>query len=348
MKKVDNNKHKKWLAVLAGRRARRIYRRRGPRAKSTVVEGEVWIRFPRELSVSKAANLQPCIRKLQMAARVRGTIITLDLSMVDNITAAGMILLHANVSSIIKRRGGDVSFKLRLPSVDKACQVLKQIGFLDCIGYDDDAAITPCEEDVVHWHATSGSGAEGEKYDAVVQDYLRNRIPGQFDSALFKGVSEAMTNVSQHAYLDFLEPERQREYKPWWMFSQIKDDVLTVVFCDLGVGIPRTLPIRYSALKARLLTAATGKGRDGKAIDLAIKESMSRTNKAHRGRGLGQITSSIIGCEGGKVIIFSNKGYYERSNGSDLPTFGSITKSIGGTIISWQVPLLTSGSEVAE
>ncbi|WP_320837314.1 hypothetical protein [Zhongshania sp.] len=347
MKKIDNNAHKNLLVVLTARLARRRRRKHNPPKRLKLVEGQAWIRFPRELGISNGLNIQPFIKRVQMAGRIRGTKIILDLSAVEKINAAAMILLHANVASIINRRGGDVAFRLRLPIEDKACQVLKQIGFLDCIGYDEEAEIIPCEEDVVHWHATSGFGAEGAKYDAVVQDYLRTRIPGQFDSKLYNSVSEAMTNVSQHAYLDLHKPDREREYKPWWMFSQIKDDVLTVVFCDLGVGIPRTLPIRYSKLKAKLLATTAKSSGDGKAIAIAIKESISRTKKSHRGRGLGQITSSIIDCEGGKVIVFSNKGYYERSNGVEKPRYGSIKDSIGGTIISWQVPLLTTESEAA-
>jgi hypothetical protein len=143
-----------------------------------------------------------------------------------------------------------------------------------------------------------------------------------------------MTNAHQHAYIDqrgdgITTPST---YRPWWMFSQEKDGKLSVVFCDLGIGIPSSLP-RTRPRLWHLMRNMT----QGRQIEGAVRESQTRTKKQHRGKGLRQIIQTISSSEGGKAIILSNKGWYSMKAGKRAS--GDFSDSIMGTVIYWRMPL---------
>lgn len=119
------------------------------------------------------------------------------------------------------------------------------------------------------------------------------------------------------------------------MFSQERDGRLMVVFCDLGVGIPGTLPIKNPTLWQRIQTFRSHL--DAHAIQEAISESRTRTGLHHRGKGLKQLVDVIAHLEGGQVNIFSNKGRYTLKSGSESIT--QFKDDIFGTLIMWQVPI---------
>ncbi|MCY1357882.1 hypothetical protein D9M69_443930 [compost metagenome] len=152
-----------------------------------------------------------------------------------------------------------------------------------------------------------------------------------------------MTNAHHHAYLFprgdgvYTSPS----YKPWWMFSQEKDGLLTVVFCDLGVGIPGSLPRskdegwqRWWAVMKKLGFHTQG---DALIIRGAVRHSRTRTELHNRGKGLRQIIETVSAIPSGKAIIQSNKGCYRISEGHE--TFNDRRTSINGTILFWQLPL---------
>lgn len=117
--------------------------------------------------------------------------------------------------------------------------------------------------------------------------------------------------------------------------------MLSVVFCDLGVGIPNSLPFSDDAgwKKWYLIMSRLGlnKKGDAKLIQGAIRHSRTRTRKHNRGKGLTQIVETIAATKGGMAIILSNRGWYQIQEGKE--TFGDYDMSINGTIISWQMPL---------
>ena len=125
------------------------------------------------------------------------------------------------------------------------------------------------------------------------------------------------------------------EPKEWWMFSQERDGLLTVVFCDLGIGIPGTLPIKKPNLWKRI--QAFGSHLDAHAIQEAIGESRTRTGLHHRGKGLKQLVDVIAKVNGGQVNIFSNRGRFTLKSGSE--SISQFKDDIYGTLITWQVPI---------
>lgn len=189
--------------------------------------------------------------------------------------------------------------------------------------------------------ATDGLGSEGKKYEDVVGEKYETRI-SQITNRLYLGITEAMTNSIQHAYIaQRADKLNVSEEKPgyWWMFSQEKDGWLTIVFCDLGVGIPNTLPLKDPNLWQRLCELLGRNPNDAEAVEEATKPQTSRTLQKHRGKGLRQICEIVESNDGATLIIHSNRGCYTLAKSGGRNT--EFSDSILGTLISWRLPLIT-------
>ncbi|TWC17138.1 hypothetical protein FBY06_11814 [Pseudomonas sp. SJZ085] len=256
----------------------------------------------------------------------------IDFSETRKFSAGATILLYAELSRLLENVAG-LRIRSTIPKSNKAAQVLQQIGLSRLLRTKNR---TEClDGDVVNWRSARGQGALGEKYDEILGFY-DGRITESLQTELYTGITEAMTNAHQHAYIgprgDGITTDP--DYRPWWMFSQEKDGKLSVVFCDLGVGIPASLPHtrpRLWHLMDRLNMT------QGRQIEGAVRDSRTRTKKQHRGKGLRQIIETISSCNGGKALILSNKGWYSIKSG--VPDSGDFTDSIMGTVIYWQMPL---------
>lgn len=264
----------------------------------------------------------------------------LDLSKTKQFIAAGAILFYAEIDRLLDLHP-TLKITCRNPFNKKATQVLNQIGFFKRIGKRVICSGSS-HDDVVTWRVARGQAVLGEKYDLVLGKY-DGVIAEALQEELYAGLTEAMTNAHHHAYISFRDDgiTSPREYKPWWMFSQEKDGMLSVVFCDLGVGIPRSLPHsedpgwqRWYTVMNRFKLLGNG---DAHLISGAIRHSRTRTRKDHRGKGLTQIVETVKASEGGTAIILSNRGWYRVQEGNE--TYGDYRRSILGTIISWQMPI---------
>lgn len=120
------------------------------------------------------------------------------------------------------------------------------------------------------------------------------------------------------------------------MFSQAKDGRLSVVFCDLGAGIPATLPLKRPSLWERLIHRKPHPT-DGDCISEAIVEGKTRTGLDGRGYGLGNIVDVVEKIPTGIVNVFSNRGRYDSRSGNPY----DYEDSILGTLIYWNVPMKT-------
>ncbi|MGD9637937.1 MAG: hypothetical protein AB7U85_02625 [Alphaproteobacteria bacterium] len=98
------------------------------------------------------------------------------------------------------------------------------------------------------------------------------------------GLTEAMTNSIHHAYpIEYLQNNMIKE-KLWWMSASInlRNKILTVMFYDEGVGIPKTLPKTWPEL-FKSIAGFTG---DAEIIQAATRTKRTSTKKTNRGRGL--------------------------------------------------------------
>lgn len=270
------------------------------------------------------------LEKLRRMVGEGCTRIWIDFSETRKFGSGGTILFFAELSRLIENTSS-LMIRGSLPKNNKAAQVLQQIGLSKLLKTKNK---TEClDGDVVNWRSARGQGAVGEKYDEIM-GYYDGRITESLQSELYTGITEAMTNAHQHAYIDQRGDgiTTSPGYRPWWMFSQEKDGKLSVVFCDLGVGIPSSLPRTRPRLWHLMRNMS-----QGRQIEGAVRNSQTRTKKQHRGKGLRQIIQTISSCKGGKAIILSNKGWYSMKAGKK--DSGDFADSIMGTVIYWQMPL---------
>ena len=162
---------------------------------------------------------------------------------------------------------------------------------------------------------------------------------------LHAGLTEAITNVSHHAYPDnrgFSVLE-----KNWYLtgsFNKVKKQ-LKIVFYDQGIGIPNSLPSSHiweHLLKkiADLTDIAEGK-RDSTMLKAAVEYSRTRTGETDRGKGLSDLLTFIRQRGQGYLSILSLRGLYKftiNGGGENIKT-ESFSNPINGTLIIWCVSL---------
>lgn len=283
---------------------------------------------------------------LDFAARLRTLCfrgvsrIKIDLANVKRLYPACTLLFAAEVFRLIEASAGKTMFRCIPPKASKPRKVLKQLGILDrlCCHIPD----VPKGQDVVHWKLASGNDVRGEKFEETVGHY-DGKIAEALSGGLYNGMVEAMKNSKQHAYIEdradglAIVPDGG----PWWMLSQQREGNLFVAFCDLGIGIPGSLPKKWPEMVSGLLRSS-----DSSMIEAASRLGRSRTNLSYRGRGLSHICEDVMLQGGGRVLILSNKGRYEISRGRDgaiVHKAADFKDSILGTIIIWKVALKAEG-----
>lgn len=248
-----------------------------------------------------------------------------------------MLLFYAELYTLLQLQPNRKKLQVRESRNRKLNGVLKQVGVFRLCGHK--SSVTPYGADVVTWRAATGIEVEGERYDHILGEY-DGQLTESLRNGLYDGMAEAMTNCVHHAYIkprfgrDIQTPTEKR----WWMFSTERDGLLTTVFCDLGCGIPQTLGARQPSLWARLLSMGREIG-DELAIREAIEESRSRTQLAHRGKGLSQLVEAVADSPNGEMLLYSNAGaYWQR--GTKVQSM-AYKESICGTLVSWTVGLGT-------
>lgn len=158
---------------------------------------------------------------------------------------------------------------------------------------------------------------------------------------LFRAVSEAMLNVAQHAYPENY-PSHIKVRNRWWLAGTLdrRRDELLIMFADLGIGIPKTLPKLYSWERIRsALSVLPGiNPNDGDMIRAGMIIGRTQTGDTNRGKGLNDLRRFIDFTTGGELRVYSGAGAYTyQSNGMDSVLNSS--ESIGGTLIKWTAPL---------
>ncbi len=265
--------------------------------------------------------------------------ICIDFRPTQKFIADGTLLFWAELHRALSLTGSKRLVQCIPPRNAKLRQVMVQVGVARMLSYKHKGAIG--FEDVVHWRAAHGVQVDGAKYERILGRY-DGRIASALSSKLYVSIVEGMKNVIHHAHIDQRNDGLNvgNEALTWWMFSQEREGQLSVLICDLGIGIPRSLPVRHQTAYRKLIqVVTTGSGNipDSKVIEEATKLKVTRTNQEFRGKGLDQMVKAITQDFEGKVCIQSNRGCYTNDRGN--VELIDHEMSILGTLIYWKVPL---------
>lgn len=252
---------------------------------------------------------------------------------------------------MLRRTKGLVPVSCVFPKDKIVEQVLHQVGILKLLRSRSRISVEEFDATVKHWHFATGVNTDASGIDSMLTDFEGMLTPA-LNTSIYKGITEAMTNSVNHAYIEPRVPKSGVVEEPrWWLFSQELDGELSVVFCDLGIGISRSLPRAEGSQSNWLpllsdymihLKEKFGINKPEAAlIKAAIEIGQTRTNLSHRGKGLKQVIDTIEQSSGkGEVEIHSNSGFYAFTPLAIIrEKLVQHSDSINGTLIQWRVPI---------
>jgi hypothetical protein len=250
--------------------------------------------------------------------------------------------------SVSHRRRG------KYKNTDRAIEaVLQQIGFFKLIGQPERAPTN--RADISMWRQESGILADGTLAGRLL-NCLPSSVSKRSKAQLYKGAIEAMANSADHAY-PIAEDASISIDNRWWMLVGLNQSSLTLIVCDLGVGIPVTLPKKHpdTMLQSIFRTFGIVGNGDAELIHASTFIKRSRTNQTHRGKGGADIRSITEHFPSALLSIRSNRGCYvvagPEYQGRVRPDYRTIDGtddrewsasydgSIRGTMIEWTVSL---------
>ena len=174
-------------------------------------------------------------------------------------------------------------------------------------------------------------------------DNMSPVINSHYDERLlYVALSEAMTNVIQHAYTVKSVVANPKLKNRWWLSGSFDSDtkVMTVLLFDQGVGIPASL--KGKAIFSDVVEFITRKKysltNHGRLIQAAVEIGKSRTRLGHRGKGLKQILRFSADSAFGSLYIVSRNGEY-LYNEDCIEETKSCPIELGGTFIQWEIKL---------
>lgn len=271
--------------------------------------------------------------------------VCIDFSKTKQMYPDGTLLFAAELDRILRAAHNKSVITCTYPSDDVVEQVLQHLGLLQAMRRSPRLSVTA--DNVRYWKLLTDTVASGEKAATLAEEYQKH-FSGR--NRMYDGLVEAMTNCVQHAYIK-PRPDGTglRPDKRWWMFSEERDGKLTVVFCDLGIGINISLSSggRWGLDKVReLMQTLARKNSVSRYIKVATMLGKSSTAESYRGKGLQDLKSVVESVDNGWIEILSNEGRYRFSGCNTPEQLHDFSDSILGTLILWQIPIPKGGTDV--
>lgn len=282
----------------------------------------------------------------------------LDFSRIQEISTSAALVLAAEYERIVRFVGSPPPLINLDEWNDDVFKRLFELGFFEIIGTTPPNPETylTADTDIMTLRFISGSNAAETRLAGEMLMRLAefldpdHHLPEEISVPLTSALSEAMSNVREHAYPSDYR-FRFRHIRRWWLTGSAdrRNRTLTVVIYDQGA----TIPVTYSRLSSlahvrkwidERVASVTGSPKhpfqnDGLQIAAAVKFGSSQTEEPHRGKGLPDMKFAIDQCKNGKLTILSRGGRYVYNGLTGQSTHSSYGASIGGTLIEWTMTL---------
>lgn len=330
----------RWHARLRNRPAKRQRI-----AKGTASAKPFEIFAPKNLSLMALSDHHELARFLRTLRKesTRQSRITINFKQTELTHSCGTLLVVSEIDRISRVVGQKCDIGCTYPRVEKVEKVFQQVGLLRLLNKEQRLQITEDDRDVFHWKYATGVEVAPIQADPILKA-IKAQIPKSFRKIVV-GVEEAMDNSVHHAYIetrkDRLSGHPEADARRWWIFAEVLDDWLHVNFCDLGVGIPGSLPRRWEEEAGDLVRLTISRGKkDMRMIRRAFEVGRTRTEQDHRGKGLKNIATAARDL-GGLLTVHSNAGCvrFDYRDNKELVTEKSHKRSILGTVVQWSIPL---------
>ena len=246
-------------------------------------------------------------------------------------------------------------------------EMFKQIGFIETLGFNsDDKGNVPLNVGL----PAAGIKylglrkylipAPGEDIGALVRG-IRKDIECfagcKFNTqAMFASVTEAITNIKDHAYAN---EKRGRLPRKWWLSVSLDtaSSLLHIIIFDRGLGIPRTMQesSKFSAYRRLAYSVLANNWAEKDRLFLAFERTRNEVAgrraiaiKGGHGNGCGdllQMAESASLVEGNNEqgilsVISNNARYvYKASYGVDPGVSRALKCSLQGTLLEWRIKI---------
>lgn len=284
------------------------------------------------------------IRRIREAAHNKDvSTVVIDFSNVKELYPCGTLLFLAEVDRLLETPSSTKKLKATYPTDEVVEQLFQHVGLLEKLGLPR-RLNSINSQNVVPWLYVSGHEGDLRSLPDNLPRILTHGSNQELRMALLSGMAEAVANSSEHAYILDRGGDLPSTVvrKKWWLFARQLDDDVVVVICDLGAGIPGTLPANWKEEVNNYLKTRTGlKRKHHKLIELSFTVGKSRTEEKHRGKGLKDILKVVKDHGVGKLGIYSNKGIYTLDRGAEASLDDK--QSIMGTVIQWNIPIEAFG-----
>ncbi len=332
MKKLSKDYKDRQKRIIIDRLKREQRNKRSKRQiiRSFTYQNNEIILAPKQLVLQKPQLTNECtafIQRLSKSIPKKKTT-CIDFSNTEIFTALAAVYLYSEID-----RHNAAVVKIQNISSKQVRNTLGRSGLLKLCGHSDmDSDGYPITRgiddddlpEIIQYLMTTAS----------LYNQLNPKNSPQAERLVSKAISEAMLNVSQHAY-----PGTDKNSRFRWIIADIIDSNLHIALCDRGVGIPKTL-FNKSWFKE---IAWTGIG-DAKAIRKAMQ--YTRTQSRRHGSGLGSKDIQELILEGkGELIIISGKGYYCLKGSNKKEKTYRISYDIKGTLIQWRIRIAEKENE---
>lgn len=275
------------------------------------------------------------LRTINEASYRRGHSVEIDLSITPFVSAAASLLLFAiiNRAQLCLRDGQTI--RVVLPTRKGNPE-----GYRWIVSTGLARALMASNFEKLEELTSNGrfyqSSVDPYSHHATTAQMLNFRATSTFSdeqyALLESGISEAMLNVSHHAYdaPQYNELIANLGGKRWWQcawFDEEKNRV-TFIICDLGIGIPRSF--HGDNLQPYL---------QGNKLADAWTLGATRTGVSGRGNGSEDIKSPVgVGCTDNEtLLILSGHGKYLKSSQDNKVTSDYTEDEVPGTLVQWSL-----------
>lgn len=342
MRKVSYNLKQYFL-----RRRKKIERKRSVRIPNIKTSQIIRLKTPEILNLSD--NFEESVEffsQIRNISNQKFTHFNINFKTLKEISASAALVLAAEMDRIKHIRGGRKGFKvLDFNKWDNDIKILlRDMGMyklLNIANIKESFLHLPSAAEERFMKFQTGDKANGD--DSLRLQTIIAHVTGVVPESRYlqKGLTEAMTNVSNHAYPDDYLSKNLFKKKQWWMSASFNGvtQKLTILFYDQGIGIPESLPRKASESFMKIITLFADD--DGKMIEAAIERGRSRTDESHRGNGLEDIKNYISNqnIENGYFKIYSGRGeyHYKKTGDENSENTARRSQKLQGTLIEWQV-----------
>lgn len=293
----------------------------------TETEKRLLLRFPKKLCIYSIDYRNHCLYLLDRirSQAIRKENITLDFSLLEEMSAAGAVALFARVTSAQIASRNDQLFQIVQPKQHEARQRFRRSGLFSAIKPGGRRKLDRLWEEKNRFL----SGYDQEKHLDPTLELIGETV--KTPNHLKEAINEAILNIQQHAYRDPVNGQNKGMIKRWWQYCYFENSPRRFVFVisDLGQSIPSTFS-RSTLSHAEL-------------ISHAMKKGISSTGEPWRGKGSQNIKEPVEQEASDKLIVLSGSGLYVYNSTSIAEELINLEVPYFGTLIAWSFDL--SGDE---